>query len=252
MALLSSVSITTDQSSRVGKRLVISGLNVHELKNDIKRYFGRNIPKISTTGVSMTWHIFSIVVRSFLFGGATISFEEFFVVEVKKVFEWLYERFKRTAYKEVVDLLAQHPRVAALEKPMEQVPSEISAKLNNLGVELKPYQSEFLYHYYNATHKVRLDGFLMAFEQGLGKTFTAIATVYAFNLFPCIITAPKSTLLSWQNSITKLIPSKFLKEDVLNVADKFYICNYEALTKLPGYITTRPKSMIVDELHSEL
>ena len=250
MALLSSVSITTDQSSRVGKRLVISGLNVHELKNDIKRYFGRNIPKISTTGVSMTWHIFSIVVRSFLFGGATISFEEFFVVEVKKVFEWLYERFKRTAYKEVVDLLAQHPRVAALEKPMEQVPSEISAKLNNLGVELKPYQSEFLYHYYNATHKVRLDGFLMAFEQGLGKTFTAIATVYAFNLFPCIITAPKSTLLSWQNSITKLIPSKFLKEDVLNVADKFYICNYEALTKLPGYITTRPKSMIVDEIQN--
>ena len=250
IALLKNVQITTDSSSRVGKRLVISGLNVYELKRDIRMFFGRNIPKISTSGVSMTYHIFSIVVRSVFFGGANISFEEFFVVEVKKVFEWLYERFKRPSYKEVIELLSQHPRIEALEKPMEEVPSNILSKLDNLGIELKPYQKEFLYHYYNATHKVGLNGFLMAFEQGLGKTFTAIATVYAFNLFPCIITAPKSTLLSWQNSITRLIPNKFLKEDVLNVADKFYICNYEALDKVTNYITNKPKSMIVDEIQN--
>jgi SNF2 family DNA or RNA helicase len=223
---------------------------VYELKKDIRMFFGRNIPNISTSGVSMTYHIFSIVVRSVFFGGANISFEEFFVVEVKKVFEWLYERFKRESYKQVIELLNQHPRIVALEKPMEEVPSEITSKLNKLGVELKPYQKEFLYHYYNATHKVGLNGFLMAFEQGLGKTFTAIATVYAFDLFPCIITAPKSTLLSWKNSITALLPNKFLKEDVLNVVDKFYICNYEALDKVTNYITSNPKSMIVDEIQN--
>ena len=248
--LLANVQITTDSSSRVGKRLVISGLNVHELKKDIRSFFGKNIPNISTSGVSMSYHIFSIVVRSVFFGGANISFEEFFVVEVKKVFEWLYERFKRSVYKEVIDKLSQHPRIIALEKPMEEVPSDIMSKLNNLGVELKPYQKEFLYHFYNAVHKVHLDGFLMAFEQGLGKTFTAISTVYAMDLFPCIITAPKSTLVSWQNSITRLIPSKFLKEEVLNVADKFYICNYEALDKVTNYIVSKPKSLIVDEIQN--
>ena len=198
----------------------------------------------------MTYHIFSIVVRSVFFGSANISFEEFFVVEVKKVFEWLYERFHRDSYKEIIELLSQHPRIIALEKPMEEVPGEITSKLDNLGIELKPYQKEFLYYYYNATHKVGLNGFLMAFEQGLGKTFTAIATVYAFNLFPCVITAPKSTLISWQNSITRLIPNKFLKEDVINVADKFYICNYEALSKVTNYIVSNPKSMIVDEIQN--
>ena len=248
--LLANVQITTDSSSRVGKRLVISGLNVHELKKDIRSFFGKNIPNISTSGVSMSYHIFSIVVRSVFFGGANISFEEFFVVEVKKVFEWLYERFKRSVYKEVIDQLSQHPRIIALEKPMEEVPSDIMSKLDNLGVELKPYQKEFLYHFYNAVHKVHLDGFLMAFEQGLGKTFTAISTVYAMDLFPCIITAPKSTLVSWQNSITRLIPSKFLKEEVLNVADKFYICNYEALDKVTNYIISKPKSLIVDEIQN--
>ena len=198
----------------------------------------------------MTYHIFSIVVRSVFFGNANISFEEFFVVEVKNVFEWLYERFKRKSYKEIVELLNQHPRIIALEKPMEEVPSKVMSKLDNLGVELKPYQKEFLYHYWNATHKVGLYGFLMAYEQGLGKTFTAISTVYALDLFPCVITAPKSTLLSWQNSITRLIPNKFLKEDVLNVADKFYICNYEALDKVTNYIVSKPKSMIVDEIQN--
>ena len=250
ISLLANVQITTDSSSRVGKRLVISGLNILELKKDIRSFFGKNIPAISTSGVSMSYHIFSIVVRSVFFGSANISFEEFFVVEVKKVFEWLYERFKRSSYKEVVDLLAQHPRIQALEKPMEEVPAEIMSKLNNLGVDLKPYQKEFLWHFYNAVHKVHLDGFLMAFEQGLGKTFTAISTVYAMDLFPCIITAPKSTLLSWQNSITRLIPNKFLREDVLNVADKFYICNYEALDKVANYIVNKPKSLIVDEIQN--
>lgn len=251
MSLISNVSVTTDDSAtRMGRRLVISGVDISDLKRDIQRFFGRNIPKISTSGVSMTYHIFSIVVRGMLFSTTTISFEEFFVVEVKKVFEWLYERFKRTEYKEIVSLLAQHPRIEALERPMEEVPGDIMGKLNNLGIELKPYQKEFLYYYWNATHKVKLDGFLMAFEQGLGKTFTAISTVYALDLFPCIITAPKSTIISWRDSITRLLPSKFLKEDVLTVADKFYICNYEALTKLPGYISTKPRSMIVDEIQN--
>ena len=136
ISLLANVQITTDSSSRVGKRLVISGLNILELKKDIRSFFGKNIPAISTSGVSMSYHIFSIVVRSVFFGSANISFEEFFVVEVKKVFEWLYERFKRSSYKEVVDLLAQHPRIQALEKPMEEVPAEIMSKVDNLGTSM--------------------------------------------------------------------------------------------------------------------
>jgi len=199
----------------------------------------------------MTYHIFSIVVRGVFFGTTQISFEEFFVVEVKKVFEWLYEAFKRSSYKEVINLLAQNPRIIALEKPMEEVPSEAANKLNNLGVELKDYQKEFLYYYWNATHKVGLNGFIMAFEQGLGKTFTAISAVYALDLFPCIITAPKSTLLSWKRSIETLLPEKFLREDVINIGtNKFTICNYEALEKVPMYLTSTPKCMIVDEIQN--
>ncbi len=199
----------------------------------------------------MTYHVFSIVVRGVFFGTTQISFEEFFVVEVKKVFEWLYEAFHRSAYKEVIELLAQNPRIIALEKPMEEVPAEAANKLNNLGVELKDYQKEFLYYYWNATHKVGLNGFIMAFEQGLGKTFTAISAVYALDLFPCIITAPKSTLLSWKKSIETLLPEKFLREDVINVGtNKFTICNYEALNKVPQYLNSVPKCMIVDEIQN--
>lgn len=249
MPFFNKVEVIPD-ASRAGKRLQITGLNVQNLKYDIKRYFGRNTPKIQNSGTSMQYHIFSIVVKLSFFGTTSISFEEFFTLEVSLVFKWLYQRFNRDVYKDAYDALNALPRMQALHTPLLNLPSSISNRIQNINVDLMDYQSDFLKLYYNATKKNGLDGYVMAFEQGLGKTYTAIATVYAFNLFPCIITAPKSTLMSWKSSIEKLIPNKLLREDVIRVGDKFTICNYESLSKIESYLKSKPKSVIIDEIQN--
>ena len=231
-------------------KFMITGLNGEKLRTDIRKYFGKNGPTINRAGLSMKYHIFSIVLSSFVFGSSSITFEKFFTLEVNLVFQWLYEIYGRSDYKDIVSQLNETPIMKALHAPMLEVPANALSRVNSFGVELLDYQKEFLKQYYNARHKIGLEGYVMAFEQGLGKTFTAIATVYAFNLFPCIVTAPKSTLLSWKTSIERLVPTSELREDVLAIGNKFVICNYESLNKVGTYLKSNPKAMIVDEIQN--
>ena len=92
------------------------------------------------------------------------------------------------------------------------------------------------------------------------KTFTAIAASYAFNLYPAIITAPKSTLDGWKKSIITLFDGKIKPEEVKiiseynpkrdNVKWQFLICNYERLQQALEYsvfAAKKPELICVDQ-----
>lgn len=249
-AFLNSIKKTID-----GNFIIISGIYAKTFLSDVARIY-----KIDPNNGSL---FYSITVNGYLFKQTSMRFHRYFALEIFTIFERLYKITERSAYKEVMKVLITEPQVAAYFKPVLPLPSFISDKLNDLkNVKLFDYQYNFMASYYNAKYKLGLDGYLLAFEQGLGKTYTAIAASYMFDMAPTIITAPRSTLTGWKSSILNMIPS--VKPDEVKLISeynpekdhtkwKYMICNYERLSLVYSYLeyaVKPPKSLIIDESHN--
>jgi len=102
-----------------------------------------------------------------------------------------------------------------------------------------------------------LRGYILAFEQGLGKTFTSLSLMHCLGKDAVVVIAPKSTLKTvWRNEIGEIFKSK---QDVWVVGDppkkaRFYILNYESIDKVSKVIQyiklTNKIGIIVDECHN--
>jgi|GEM_PF-3093024 len=129
--------------------------------------------------------------------------------------------------------------------------------LSELKLPLKPYQAEFLKIYDEKKQKYFLNGYILAFEQGLGKTITSLALMHCLEKDAIIVIAPKSTIRTvWKNEIDKIFKKK---QDVFVIGDsikkaRFYIFNYEALDKLQMILKyllmSKNVGIIVDESHN--
>lgn len=131
-----------------------------------------------------------------------------------------------------------------------------SSNFSDFHFSLKPYQKEFIDLYDDKKQKYQLNGYVLAFEQGLGKTFTSIALMHALRKQTVIIIAPKSTLKTvWKNEIETVFKQKkrvWVIGDKPKVAD-FYIVNYESIDKLSlilKYALNKRVGIIVDESHN--
>lgn len=132
-----------------------------------------------------------------------------------------------------------------------------TSKLSDLKVSLKPYQAEFLKIYDDKKQKYFLNGYILAFEQGLGKTITSLALMHCLDKDAVVIVAPKSTLRTvWKNEIEKIFKQKqeiFVIGEQVKKA-RFYIFNYESLDKLQlvlkYLLMSKNVGIIVDESHN--
>ena len=205
-------------------------------------------------------HFFNLVTSGFIFHTSDITFNKFFAIEVYYMFEKLKRVTGRWAYDAVIEQL---PLVSNILKahldPLIPLPDSISSRVSHLATQPRPYQEAFMTIYYNARTKLGLDGYILAFDQGLGKTFTSIATTYCFDMAPTIITSPKSVLPEWHRSLLRMIPGLMPKEIVwlgetpIYKKWKYLICNYERLgyaLEAAKYAAAPPKSLIVDESHN--
>ena len=128
---------------------------------------------------------------------------------------------------------------------------------NDMRYTLKPYQKKFIDIYDDKKQKYQLRGYILAFEQGLGKTFTSIALMHGLKKDAVIIIAPKSTIrIVWQNEINSIYKQS---QDIWVIGDKpkksrFYIVNYESIEKLSlclRFLTdVKNIGIIVDESHN--
>jgi SNF2 family DNA or RNA helicase len=131
-----------------------------------------------------------------------------------------------------------------------------SSNFADFEYSLKPYQREFIDLYDDKKQKYNLNGYVLAFEQGLGKTFTSIALMHGLEKDSVIIVAPKSTLKTvWKNEISTVFKDKNKKIWVIGDPPKkanYYIVNYESLDKLSLVLKYMTKSVgiIVDESHN--
>ena len=206
---------------------------------------------------------FNFTVSGVLLKQASIIFNKYFALDVYFIIEKLYDITRRGVYKDALDvLLAERDVGKYFEKPLS-LPGDAVKKMGELPVKLFDFQERFIFSYYNARKKLGLDGFILSYLAGGGKTFTAIATSYIFNLCPAIITAPKSTLDGWKKSIIKMYGNKIEENEVHIIHEynprrekkkwKFMICNYERIEEAHSYseyAVSKPVALFIDEAHN--
>lgn len=234
------MSIFTSVKSE-GRYTYITGLNQRLLHRDINKTF-------KTTKIS---HVFE---KIFFFGFSKIAIHNFFLPEFVFILSQLPQR---SSYKKVSNLIYSNTWMSNTVKSVSTSSSLNFDRLKNLNYNLRSFQKDFLEEYIEKKKKYNLNGYILAFEQGLGKTFTSLALMACLDKEAVIIIAPKSTLRTvWKNEIENIFGHGnkriWIHGEVPKESD-FYIVNYESIEKLSLVISSlknKNVGIIVDECHN--
>ena len=139
---------------------------------------------------------------------------------------------------------------------------KLSRISKGMSVKLHSYQKEFIELYDIKRQQAMLNGYLLSFDQGLGKTLTSLALMESLGKKTVVVVAPKSTLESvWVHHIETF----FKEKKVINVVNQgplspdadFIIVNYESMNKLDEITSQLNRrsdevGIIIDESHNFL
>ncbi len=196
-----------------------------------------------------------------------IHTSEFFAPELVAMLKELFDVYKDYTYAKAARLIYEKTWIGKADNdiPTEVDTSVLNGRFNE-KYKLLPYQDEFIRAFNQLKHKLNLRGYILAFEQGLGKTFTAIALMECLNKKRVYIICPNSVTENWANEIKGYFKcyngnDDKWHEDVGIIGSKrfpigkhakYIICNNEALDKLMPYIDVSGSSvgLIVDESHN--
>lgn len=224
-----------------GNFVTISGFSTETFFRDIHNTF-------------KTKKLLNLYQQSFVFWGrGTLKVHVFFLPELVYILSILNPR---PQYQKLTNLILEKTWMTSTQKEylsrisMSKIDSEMS-------YSLKSYQREFIKLYDDKKQKYKLNGYILAFEQGLGKTFTSLSLMHGLSKNAIIIIAPKSTIRTvWQNEIE----NTFKREQSIWVVNdpiipaKFFIVNYESIEKLkliiPQLLKAKNIGIIVDECHN--
>lgn len=184
-------------------------------------------------------------------GNRTVRVHKFFIPELVYLLEEL--KFPQSMINDIYNntWLGHAPAVTTK--------MDISLIEKNMKCKLYPHQREFIENYPTMKDTNYLRGYLLSFEQGLGKTITSLALMEALGKEKIIIFCPKNTMReTWGYHI-----ETFYKEpqnvyyaydkDMDDPNKRFYILNYEAIDKLdPNLFKNKKVGVIVDESHNFL
>lgn len=196
-----------------------------------------------------------------------IHTSEFFAPELVAMLNELFTVYKDYTYAKAARLIYEKTWLGKADKdiPAEVDTSVLKGRFNE-KYELLPYQDEFIRAFNQLKHKLNLRGYILAFEQGLGKTFTAIALMECLNKTRVYIVCPNSVTENWANEIKGYFKCYNDNEDKwhedvgivgskrfpIGKNAKYIICNNEGLDKLMPYIDVSGNKvgLIVDESHN--
>ena len=182
-------------------------------------------------------------------------------VKVHKFFipELLYLLEKFNYPKSLRDEIFNNTWMGDVAKRVHTNRFNIHLVYENMNCTPLGHQLEFIENYDILRQGACLNGALLSFDQGLGKTLSSLMLMVGLNKEKVIIIAPKSILLSvWVFHIEKYFKSSkkiFVagKSDLHTDYD-FFIINYEALDKLDPILEDLGDNVgiIVDESHNFL
>lgn len=186
----------------------------------------------------------------------------FFALEIYRIFLDLDEFYNLPYYTKVANNIYKKTWISNFER-CEMVQTNTST-LSNFSYELKNYQLEYVREYEYIKAKYNLIGDILSFEQGLGKTLTAIAVAECLNKKQIIIICPNSLRDNWAYEIKDYYKKYNMDEDAwindiwVNNSNKFIsknprfiITNQEAIEKIYDKISKSKDSIIiVDEFQN--
>jgi SNF2 family DNA or RNA helicase len=189
------------------------------------------------------------------FGNSTIRIHNFFLPELVYI---LGQLPGRNIYAIIVNNILEDSWLSTLNG---NVRSRVKGSRINKSIvfTLKPYQQQFIKLYDTMKQKYFLNGYILSFEQGLGKTVTSLALMEGLSKDCVIIIAPKNTVSTvWRNEINAAFKDEqstwIVGEPPPSRPVKYYIFNYESLSKFAQVASHISKAkrigIIVDESHN--
>ena len=246
--------------------IVIKGIDFQKFLQRIKVYYSENnfskiFMKEYTKHAQKLWEKKKITRKEMKI--KYLQFPTFFALEIAMIFEDLGHEYNVKHYLKIARFIRSKTWLKNLHLPVKEVPINVS-NLKNIRYTLKPYQKDFIEMYPTLKERFKLNGYLLSFDQGLGKTLTAISLAECLDKDQVVIVCPNSLKENWAYEIKeyfyKYEDEKLWRDEVyvhgskrysFTKKTKYIIVNLEAIPAVYDLISDRKDSiLIVDEMHN--
>ena len=230
------------------KHYKISGLFTRNFFRDVVKHInkGRKFLKI-----------FDIVTESklLLFKSQYAIVHTFFIPDIYALLLDLYVKTGNKDYLKKAKKLKESTWLKNVDSPTIKTKLDWS-KLSDIKWSLKPFQKEFIENYPTFKDKLELRGYILAFDQGLGKTFTSLVLMHLLNKSLTVIVCPKTLMFNWKNEIQNIFKDPPKDQDIYVVGEstqfssntKYIIVNYERISQIIPLLANYSNiGLIVDE-----
>ena len=187
----------------------------------------------------------------------------FFALEMYKIFEELGDFYGLSYYKKISRLIYKKTWISNADKITTSNLTPLT-NASRLRYNLLDHQKRFIENYSYLKYKYELDGYVLAFKPGYGKTLTAIALAECLDKDQIIIVCENTLKENWSYEIKdyfeKYDDEKTFKDEVFVTnhpkyvytnKTKYIIVNMDNVKSCYKYIKKNSNTMIiVDECHN--
>ena len=251
------------------KRFIIKGLNFNKFIIRLKQMYDyRGIGSLFEKRYSMWSQMLfnKDRIRRSQMKIVELSVPLFFALEIYQIFRDLADYYDLPFYNKVSNEIWKKTWISNSNKREIQDIETDTTNIKLFNYTLKDYQLEFIKSYKKLLFMYDLEGYILSFEQGLGKTFTAVALAECLNKDKIFIVCPNSLKENWAYEIKSYYKiysnAKLWLNDVYahnipkfkNSKDpKFVIINQESIDKIfdiAKKFSSYDNMIIVDESHN--
>jgi SNF2 family DNA or RNA helicase len=189
----------------------------------------------------------------------------FFALEIVKLFETLSKRYRDASYHNIAASIYKNTWLSKADSAQSNTALLSLNNLDRINLELNVYQKEFIENYPKLKAFLNLRGYILAFEQGLGKTLTAVGLAECLNKDRVYIICPNTLKENWALEIKKYYTEYSKDADLwkqsVYICDnptfrfdvnttRFIITNNESINKMIPFAKTGNNLLIIDESHN--
>lgn len=180
----------------------------------------------------------------------------FFALELSILFSQLYKKYGNRNYKTISTTIYNQSWLSKADNSRPQAPDiQYAQAMLNPRYQLKPHQIKFIEDYPIWKAKLNLRGVYLAFDQGLGKTLTAMSLAMSLHIDKVYVVCPNTLTFNWYQEILEYYDGRVVPFDCkMGKAPKdaqVFIVNNESIHNIYQYVDPSCKSMlIVDEGHN--
>lgn len=218
----------------------------------VVQFFNKLRKEYKTTKLE---HLFKVIgIRFFFAQKRTISIHKFFIPELI----YLLDKFQFPV--SLIDTIKSHTWVGDVVQPTEF--ADLTVLNKEINAKFYEHQIEFIKNYVSNKTMNHLRGYLLSFEQGLGKTITALGLMTALKKEHVVIICPKNTMLeTWNAHLIKFFNQKQkvwiagYTKGPLTTSYRWIIVNYERIDEVKEFLVKNKLNnlgVIVDESHNFL